>query len=86
MIHRRQNDHETAAGLLRTILEANPRDAEVWINLGDIAVFQGNEVLARECYTRATLVDPSATQVMADAKKRLELMSTVSRTYSREGR
>lgn len=86
MVHRRQNDHNAAGRLLRTILQTNPNDAEVWINLGDISVFQGDEVMARECYTRATLVDPSASQVIANARKRLELMSTVSRTYSPNGR
>ena len=80
--HRRRNDHESAGRLLRTILSANPNDAEVWINLGDIAVFQGDEVLARECYTRASLVDPEATQIVGNARRRLELMSTVSRTYA----
>ena len=82
IVHRRQNDHDSAARLLRTILQADPNDAEVWINLGDISVFQGDELMARECYTRASLVDPAATQVVDDARRRLELMSTVSRTYS----
>ena len=86
MVHRRQNDHNAAGRLLRTILQTNPNDAEVWINLGDISVFQGDDVMARECYTRATLVDPSASLVIADARKRLKLMSTVSRTYSPYGR
>ena len=86
VVHRRQNDHNSAARLLRTILQADPNDAEVWINLGDISVFQGDEVMARECYTRASLVDPAATQVVDDARRRLELMSTVSRTYSTDRR
>ena len=86
VVHRRKNDHNSAARLLRTVLQANPNDAEVWINLGDISVFQGDEVMARECYTRASLVDPAATQVVENARRRLELMSTVSRTYSTDRR
>ncbi len=86
VVHRRKNDHNSAARLLRTILQANPNDAEVWINLGDISVFQGDEVMARECYTRASLVDPAATQIVDNARRRLELMSTVSRTYSTDRR
>ena len=86
IVHRRRNEHESAARMLRTVLQANPNDAEVWINLGDISVFRGDEVMARECYTRATLVDPAATQVIADAQRRLELMLTVSRTYSTDRR
>lgn len=80
-IHRKRNDHAAAATALRTILRYNPNDAEVWVNLGDIAVYQGDEVLARECYTRATRIDPDASEVIADARKRLELMTEVSRQY-----
>jgi len=81
MVYRQRNDHVAAARMLRTILRYNPNDAEVWMNLGDIAIYQGDEVLARECYTRATQIDPGATRVIADARKRLELMAEVSRRY-----
>ena len=79
------NDHTSAARHLRTILRSSPNDAEVWMNLGDIAVYQGDEVLARACYTRATRTDSSATQVIADARKRLSLMAEVSRKYRQTG-
>lgn len=81
MIYRRNNDHASAARMLRTILRNNPNDAEVWMNLGDVAIYQGDEMLARECYTRASQIDPGATSVIADARKRLELMAEVSRRY-----
>lgn len=86
MVCQQKNDHLGAARLLRTILRYNPNDAEVWMNLGDIAVYQGDEILARECYTRATQIDPDATQVIADAQKRLELMAEVSRRYQPNGK
>ncbi len=86
MVYRQKNDHVGAARLLRTILRYNPNDAEVWMNLGDIAVYQGDEVLARECYTRATQIDPDATQVITDARRRLELMAEVSRRYQPNGK
>ena len=81
MVHRQRNDLAAAADMLRTILRYNPNDAEVWMNLGDIAVYQGDEVLARECYTRATRIDPNAVQVVAEAQRRLDVMSQASRTY-----
>ncbi len=56
------------------------------MNLGDIAIYQGDEILARECYTRATHIDPQATQVIADAQKRLDLMAEVSRGYQPDGK
>jgi Flp pilus assembly protein TadD len=81
MVDRQKKDYTSAAARLRTILRHHPDDAEVWMNLGDIAIFQGDEVMARECYTRAVETDPMATQVIEDARKRLALMAKVSRTY-----
>ena len=78
-------DHAAAANLLRTVLRHNPNDAEVWMNLGDVAIYQGDEVFARECYLRATQIDPGATHVITDARKRLSLMAKVSRSYRPPG-
>ena len=86
MVHRQQNDYNAAAQRLRAILRYNPNDAEVWMNLGDIAVFQGDEILAHECYRRASQSDPEATEVIAEAHKRLDLMSDGSTGYHRNGR
>ena len=85
-VYRHKHDYRSAAERLRTILRYNPNDAEVWMNLGDIAVYQGDEILARECYTRATQIDPDATEIIASARKRLALMQEVSRTYKPRGR
>ncbi len=85
LVYRRQNDHTAAARSLRTILHNQPDDAETWMNLGDVAVYQGDELLARECYTRATQVDPRAPEIVAEARKRLDVMASVSRTYRPTG-
>lgn len=78
-VFQQKSDYPAAAERLRTILRYNPTDAEVWLQLGDLAVYQGDEVRARECYTRAAQIDPKASQVVADARQRLALMSEVSR-------
>ncbi len=80
-IFSRRKDYTSAERSLRTVLRHRPNDAEVWMNLGDVAVFQGNEGLARESYNRAAQIDPSATKIIADARSRLRLMDGVSRTY-----
>lgn len=79
-IHRRRNQLDRAAGLLRRILRDNPNDAETWMYLGDIAVYQGDELLARQWYTRAGKVDGTAPEIVAQTRKRLALMDEVSRT------
>ncbi len=43
MVHRKRNNNAAAGEVLRTILRYNPNDAEVWMNLGDIAIYQGCE-------------------------------------------
>lgn len=77
-VNQQQRNYEAAADRLRTVLRYYPTDAEVWVQLGDIAVFQGDEVRARECYTRATQIDPNAPQAIADARQRLALMSRMN--------
>lgn len=86
MVYSSKTEYDAAGRLLRKILRFDPKDAEVWMNLGDIAVFQGDDILAKECYTRATRIDPSATQVINDAEKRLNLMRQSSARYEPAGR
>jgi len=51
-----------------------------------VAVYQGDEVLARECYTRATRIDPAAGKTIAEAKQRLTLMTETSRGFRANGK
>lgn len=84
MVLRRQNDYPGAAARLRELLSHDPDDAETWMSLGDVAIFQGNEILARESYQRALEVDPNAGRIVEDARKRLELMTEISKGYSNQ--
>lgn len=86
MAYRELRDFPTAAERLRTILRYNPADAEAWMTLGDVAVFQGDEVLARDCYTRATNIDPKAVTVIAEAQQRLALMASTSTSGVRKSK
>lgn len=74
MVDRAAHRYADAAERLRSILRENPRDAEVWLNLGDVAIYQGDDVQARDCYRRAMNVDPSATGVVEDARRRMDMM------------
>ena len=80
-VYRQKKDYASAARRLRTILRYNPKDAETWMNLGDIGIFQGDELLARECYVRAAQIDEQASDIIQQAQKRLALMAEVSRSY-----
>lgn len=83
-VYRQKKDYASAARRLRTILRYNPKDAETWMNLGDIGIFQGDELLARECYVRAVQIDEQASDIIEQAQKRLALMAEVSRSYQQQ--
>ncbi len=78
LVLRDQKKYGAAAERLRTILRYDAKDAESWMNLGDVAIFQGDELLARECYTRATQIDPTAETIIAEANERLAMMNQSS--------
>ncbi len=46
------------------------------MNLCDVVVYQGDEVLARECYARAMSIDPHAAMIVAEEQQRLALKTT----------
>jgi Tfp pilus assembly protein PilF len=85
MVFRQKKDYASAAERLRRILRYDPQDGEVWMNLGDIAVFQGDEALAHECYQRASQEELNPPAVTQEAQKRLTLMAEVSRTFGQDG-
>ena len=83
MAHRKKNNYSAAAARLRDILRKNPKDAEVWMNLGDVAIYQGDDMVARQSYTKAIEVDPQAGDVIEQARDRLVLMARKSRGQQR---
>jgi hypothetical protein len=84
LVLREKREYDSAAARLRTVLRYVPDDAEAWMILGDVAVFQGNELLARDCYRRATQIDPAATQVIADAQQRLAILTKNQKAENRD--
>lgn len=66
---------------LSRIVQANPKDAEAWLNLGDIAVYQGDELLAREHYEKALTRDPTAADVIEKTKLRLSDLKRLAREF-----
>lgn len=76
---REQRSYGAAAERLRAVLRAHPQDADTWIRLGDLGIFQGDELLARECYLRAAKIDPQSTALVEEAQRRLLLMAEANR-------
>ena len=55
---------------------------ETWLNLGDVAIYQGDELLAREHYTRAATLDPTATEVVEKARLRLAELERLASEFT----
>lgn len=75
------HDYESAAGYLEQVLKNHPDDAGAWLNLGDVAIYRGDEVAARECFGEAASVDPEAAETIEQAKMRLANLSWLGDQY-----
>ncbi len=64
------------------IVRSNPKDVEAWLNLGDVAIYQGDEILAREHYRKAATLDPTATEVIGKARLRLAELERLAAEFA----
>ncbi len=76
-----QRQFGDAVQQLSRIVQSNPKDADAWLNLGDIAIYQGDELLAREHYERAMTSDPEATEAIKKAELRLSDVHRLAREF-----
>jgi Flp pilus assembly protein TadD len=56
---RMNKDYAKAANLLRTVVNADPKDFEAWTDLGTVLFRLGNKPEAKKAYRRALSEDPS---------------------------
>ncbi len=76
-----QRDFSQAGDYLRQILRTRPDDAETWLHLGDVAIYQGDEIAAREYYTKAATIDATAEEVVTRARMRLDDLPWLRERY-----
>jgi tetratricopeptide (TPR) repeat protein len=67
---------------LAEIVQMNPNDVESWLNLGDIAIYQGDELLAREHYVKAMTRDPSNPRIIESARSRLTDLKSLAKRFT----
>ena len=73
-----QRNYPAAVKQLETLVRQNPNDAMGWLELGDVTLYQGDQVRAAEHYRRAATLDPAAAEVITMAKVRLANLSGVA--------
>ncbi|HUU82890.1 MAG TPA: tetratricopeptide repeat protein [Phycisphaerae bacterium] len=84
-VHIARREFDEAGEQLWRILRRDPEDAEFWLNLGDVAIYRGDELSAREHYERAANLDSTATEIVERAQKRLADISGLRRRYQQHG-
>lgn len=73
-----QRKYPAAVKQLEILVRQNPDDVMGWLELGDVALYQGDQVTAAEHYRRAATLDPAAAEVVTMAKARLANLSGVA--------
>jgi hypothetical protein len=66
-------DYAHSRKALQQLLAGNDRDAQAWLDLGDVLFMMGQQAQARQHWSRAAGVDPAAEAVVTKARKRLEV-------------
>ncbi len=75
-------NYDAAETKLLSIVEYNPNDVEAWLHLGDVSIYRGNEIGARDYYTKAMTLRPEAEAIVAKARSRLEDLPSLRRRYN----
>ena len=68
-----KRDYHRSREMLTRLLKVNDRNAEAWLDLGDVLFMTGDVINARANWRQAMKLDPSATELISKAKRRLEL-------------
>lgn len=66
-----QKQYGKSYEILTRLARLDEKDAKTWLDLGDVLFMMDKQAEAREVWTRAMNVDPSATGTIASAKARL---------------
>jgi tetratricopeptide (TPR) repeat protein len=68
-----KRDYDRSREMLTRLLKINDRNAEAWLDLGDVLFMTGDVINAQANWRQAMKLDPSAKEVIAKAQRRLEL-------------
>jgi cytochrome c-type biogenesis protein CcmH/NrfG len=80
----RQKKFAEAQEKLHQVVDAHPQDAESWLHLGDIAVYRGDEVAARQCYVKANQLAADDAATSKRAQQRLDALPSLTRQFSQD--
>ena len=73
--------YPAAESRLLSIVQSDPNNIEAWLHLGDVAIYRGDQVSARDYYVKAATLRPEASDVVARARARLEDLPALTQRY-----
>ncbi len=73
--------YDAAEASLLKIVKQDPNATRAWLNLGDVAIYRGSEIDAREYYEKAATLQPQAADIVARARARLDDLPALSSRY-----
>lgn len=68
-----KRDYHQSREMLTRLLKINDRNAEAWLDLGDVTFMMGDVINARANWRRVQKLDSATTDVVSKAQRRLEL-------------
>jgi len=82
-----QRQYPQSRQTLQRLLAINSRNAEAWLDLGDVLFMMGSQTEAISHWKQATAVDAAAQEIIRKARRRLELYGSgnVTETADRTG-
>lgn len=81
LAHIAERRFDPAAEYIERIVRQNPADARAWLNLGDIAVYRGDEIRAREYYDMAMTADATDAKTIEMARGRLKSLPQLASEF-----
>jgi len=76
LAHVARKHYAQSRDMLTRLLAVNDKDAEALLDLGDVLFMMGDRDGARQHWRRAATADVSATEVVAKARRRMDLYRT----------
>ncbi len=73
LLHSRRKDYRSASETLQKLLLLDPRDPEVWLYFGDVALFTGDRPAAWTAWQKVGELDAATEEMRRRARTRLEL-------------
>ncbi len=86
LVHLGEKRFGAAVQQLSQIVRNDPNHAQTWLHLGDVAIYQGDEILAREHYKRVLGIPTASSELTTQARSRLQNLRRLATDFRQTDR